>query len=115
MRRPLLVLLLLAVVSGALVWAALRQDSGQADQPLIVKVQDALDEDAAKGLVEGRLGDFLVIAQTGAGELPEEASVAICHASTPVPDRAVLKAHELWSDALGPTASAGHATVVRSL
>ena len=112
MKRPFLVVIVAAVVAGAIIWVGISerggeaqqpltdriQDTPEAQQPLIDRIQDTLDEDAAKGRFTGELGDFVVY-QT----VRPEVEFAICPATIPVTDPAVLKNHELWSDALGPT------------
>ena len=123
MKRPFLVVILAVAVAvavaGATTWVALSErgsepqqeaqqgefqqaeaQQGESEQPLldINEIQDTLDEDAAKGRFSGELGDFVVYEK-----LPPDVEFVTCRASNPVSDRTVLKDHELWSDALGPT------------
>ncbi len=112
MKRPFLVVIVAAAVAAAITWVVISERGGEAQQPpqdkiqntpeaqqpLIDKIQDTLDEDAAKGRFSGELGDFVVY-QT----VRPEVEFVICPATIPVTDPTVLKNHELWSDALGPT------------
>jgi hypothetical protein len=112
MKRPFLVVSLAAVVAAAITWVVISERGGEAQQPridkiqntpetqqpLIDRIQDTLDEDAAKGRFTGELGDFVVYET-----VPPDVEFVTCRATIPVTDPTVLKDHELWSDALGPT------------
>lgn len=123
MKRPFLVVILAVAVAvavtGAITWVALSErgseppqeaqqgefqqaeaQQGESEQPLLDlnEIQKTMDEDAAKGRFTGELGDFVVYET-----VQPDVEFVTCPASIPVTDPAVLKNHELWSDALGPT------------
>jgi hypothetical protein len=97
MRVALAVCIVSAVVGG--VWFAISQ--ADSTRSPIDEVQNALEEDAAKGVFEGRIGDFAVYSRAGP-ERPETQlrcpEGAVAETTT---DQAQLKGHELWTDRLG--------------
>lgn len=101
MRTKVVLLVILALATAAGFVVVLNRQAETIRPPLDV-IQEALDQDAAKGRHTGRLGDFIVYPQTG--QVPDEAFVFRCPASVPVSDLAVLEAHELWSDGFEPQA-----------
>ena len=100
MSSKVVLLAVVASVVAVLLVVILNRPAETARPPLDV-IQEALDQDAAKGRFTGRLEDFIVYPQVGPA--PEEAFIFRCspHGTTPVSDAAVLIDHELWSEAFG--------------
>lgn len=102
MKRIVLYLLVASVLgAGGGLWLY-RNQSAESVLPPLDEIQAVLDADAAKGTFEGDLADFLILDQMG--ERTEEAAIYDCTGdkqSLPVTDAAVLKNHELWSNAFG--------------
>lgn len=98
--KVVLLVVVASVVAVALV--VILNRPAETTRPLLDAIQEALDQDAAKGRFTGRLGDFFVYGLVN-GPAPEEAFIFRCspHGTTPVSDAAVLIDHELWSEAFG--------------
>jgi hypothetical protein len=94
----------LIVAAGVGAWVAITQVSSSPSP--VDEVQDALDEDAAKGVFEGSIGDFIVYSRLGP-ERPE-AKVTCPEGSSreTSTDRRTFEGSELWSDRFGAGAVA---------
>ncbi|MEX1255782.1 MAG: hypothetical protein WEE64_15720 [Dehalococcoidia bacterium] len=103
MSRLALPMLLAALIGAALGGLLLAEQGDSPAEPTFASVQAALDADAALGRFSGRVGDFMIYRAVN-GVTPPEAEIFSCPGGTPpVTDRDVLRGHELWSEALGPT------------
>ena len=102
MKRIVLYLLVASVLgAGGGLWLY-RNQSAESVLPPLDEIQALLDADAAKGEYQGDLGDFLVLPRQDSRS--KEAAIYDCTGdkrSSPVTDGAVLRNHELWSDAFG--------------
>ena len=76
-------------------------------RPPLDVIQEALDQDAAKGRFTGRLGDFFVYGLVNGASPREAENVQCLNETIVVTDQAATRAHELSSDVFGPQGGTG--------
>lgn len=100
--RAVLYLIVAGVLGGGLAFWLLRDESAKTVLPPLDEIDATAEADAAKGIFEGELGDFLVLDSTG--PRADEAFIYECQGGEPYTfetDQAVLQQHELWSPGFG--------------
>ena len=106
MSSKVVLLAVVASVVAVLLVVILNRPAETARPPLDV-IQEALDQDAAKGRFTGRLGDFFVYGLVNGASPREAENIQCLNGTIVVTDHAATRAHELSSDVFGPQGGTG--------